>query len=88
MARTFYHDFKRDDGSEVTVEYGYRGGSPTTYSPHSGADGGDGAEVEIVKAFDDGGDVKLTDAECERAEAAIFETHVDDDFDFDDGGWL
>lgn len=70
---TYFHDFKRDDGSEVTVEYGYCGGSPTTYSPAFGAVGGDAPEVEIVKAFDDNGDVKLTDAEMEAAEEQIHE---------------
>lgn len=51
MARTFYQDFTKDDGRKVTVEYSYRGDSPTTYSPHSGAVGGDGCEVEIVEVF-------------------------------------
>lgn len=48
MTRTYYQDFVKDDGRPVTVEYSYRGGSETTYSPHSGAVGGDGCEVEIV----------------------------------------
>lgn len=85
--RTFFHDFKRDDGTDVTVEYGFQGGSPTTYSPMYGADGGDAAEASIVKAFDDSGDVALTDAEVERAEAEILETHEDEPDD-PDGGWL
>lgn len=48
MARTFFEDFTRDDGSPVTVEYSFAGGSPATYSPLNGAVGGDGCEVEIV----------------------------------------
>jgi len=82
--RTTFHDFKRADGSEVTVEYGFYGGSETTYSPHSGACGGDAAEVEIVTAFDDNGDVKLTDAEAETVEAEILENPPEwDDQDYD-----
>lgn len=45
---TYFKDFVRDDGAAVTVEYRYSPGSETTYSPHSGACGGDGCEVEIV----------------------------------------
>src|ERR1700733_8287091 len=48
MPRTFFQDFKRDNGDPVTVEYSYSVGSETTYSPHSGACGGDPCEVEIT----------------------------------------
>jgi hypothetical protein len=51
MARTFFQDFKRDNGDPVTVEYSYAPGSETTYSPLSGACGGDACEVEIVTAW-------------------------------------
>lgn len=51
MAQTFFQDFNRDDGSPVTVEYSFAGGSPTTYSPAFGAVGGDGCEVEIVACW-------------------------------------
>ncbi len=51
MRQTFFHDFKRDNGDPVTVEYSYSPGSETTYSPHSGAHGGDACEVEIVTAW-------------------------------------
>lgn len=50
--RTYFHDFKRDDGLPVTVEYGVDGShSPTTYSPMSGADGGDEPEFCIVDSW-------------------------------------
>jgi len=50
--RTFTQDFKRDDGTPVTVEYGVEGSySPTTYSPHSGACGGDAPEFSILKCW-------------------------------------
>ena len=51
MARTYFEDFDRDDGSRVTVEYSFAGGSETSYSPLSGASGGDPCEVAIVKAW-------------------------------------
>jgi hypothetical protein len=51
MPRTYFQDFIRDDGSPVTVEYSFQRGSPTTYSPMYGADGGDGCEVEIVSVM-------------------------------------
>lgn len=83
--QTFFHDFKRPDGTVVTVEYVYSGGSLTTYSPHSGACGGDAPEVEIVTVFDDDGDVKLTDAEMEKAKEEICENPPEyDDQDFYD----
>jgi hypothetical protein len=48
MMQTFFQDFKRDNGDPVTVEYSNSPGSDTTYSPHSGACGGDPCEVEIT----------------------------------------
>lgn len=49
MPRTFFQDFTRDDGSPVTVEYSFRGGSEASYSPMFGASGGgDACDVEIV----------------------------------------
>lgn len=41
-------DFELDDGRPVTVEYTYKPGSDTTYSPAFGACGGDAPEVEII----------------------------------------
>lgn len=70
---TYLHNFKREDGSEITVEYTFSGGSETTYSPRYGADGGDCAECCIVKAFNDEGDVALPTEECEKYEAWIIE---------------
>lgn len=50
--RTFFQDFVRDNGLPITVEYGVEGSySPTTYSPMSGADGGDAPEFVILKAW-------------------------------------
>ena len=52
MARTLFQDFTRDNGLPVTVEYAVEGSySPTTYSPNSGADGGDFPEFAIVKVW-------------------------------------
>ena len=52
MSRTYFHDFNRDDGAPVTVEYGVEGSySPTTYSPHSGAVGGDAPEFSIISCW-------------------------------------
>ena len=51
MSRTFFQDFVKDNGQPVTVEFSYSGGSETTYSPHSGASGGDGCEVMIVSVM-------------------------------------
>ncbi len=49
MTRSYFHDFTRNDGSPVTVEYEIEGSySPTTYSPHSGADGGDAPTFTII----------------------------------------
>jgi hypothetical protein len=76
---TYFRDFKRGDGTEVTVEYRFSAGSPTTYSPATGADGGDADEVEIVKAFDDAGPVELTDAEREAFEEEVCLDPPDDE---------
>ncbi|MGY4222708.1 hypothetical protein ACVMIH_000069 [Bradyrhizobium sp. USDA 4503] len=47
MTRTYYQDFVKDDGTHVTVEYTYKPGSDTTYSPMNGACGGDPCEVSV-----------------------------------------
>jgi len=86
--RTTFHEYTRPNGDVITVEYGFEGGSPATYSPHSGACGGDDAEVTIVTAFDEINDidnVKLTDEECEIIEAQILENPPEfDDQDYDE----
>lgn len=64
-------DFTRPNGDVVTVEYTFQHGSPTTYSPMYGADGGDPDECEIVKAWVNDDNVTLPDAERERYEEAI-----------------
>jgi hypothetical protein len=51
MPRTYFADFLRDDGSPVTVEFGYSPDTETIYSPRFGADGGDPAQIEIVSVM-------------------------------------
>lgn len=75
------YEFKRADGTEVTVRYRYSPGSPDTYSPIYGADGGDAPEVTIDSAETDAGLVELTDAEVEAVEEAIFADPPEYDFD-------
>lgn len=81
--RTHFYEFARDDGTVVTVEYGVRGSySPTTYSPHSGAYGGDVPEFEIIKAFSDtSDDVTLTDAEEQKVYDYLAEHYEEDEED-------
>lgn len=71
MARTFYQDFKRDDGNPVTVEYQFRNLSAAI------------AEASIVNAWLDHAnglfDVELTDAERDRMEAWLVEHHENED---------
>lgn len=52
MARTFFQDFEKDDGTPITVEYSVVGShSPTTFSPNYGADGGDVPEFSILDSW-------------------------------------
>lgn len=53
MSRTFTQDISHPTtGMPITFEYSVEGSySPTTYSPHSGADGGDAPEFCILKAW-------------------------------------
>lgn len=53
MARTFTQDIKHPTtGAPITFEYSVDGSySPTTYSPYSGACGGDAPEFCILKAW-------------------------------------
>lgn len=51
MSATYFHDCTKDDGTLITVEFAFSASSPTTYSPHSGACGGDPCEVDIVSVF-------------------------------------
>lgn len=32
--RTTFHEYKRPDGTVITVEYGYAGGSPKSVRPY------------------------------------------------------
>lgn len=80
MSYTYFQDFISDDGDPITVEYSFAGGSDTNYSPLHGASGGDGYEVEIIKAWgrNDEKDVALSDAEYERMCNWLAEHHVDE----------
>ncbi|TAI67629.1 hypothetical protein [Bradyrhizobium sp. Leo170] len=51
MAQTFFQDFRKDNGFPVTVEYSYRPGSETTYSPRFGAEGGDPCDICIIASW-------------------------------------
>lgn len=52
MARTYFQDFEKDDGTAITVEYGVEGSySETAYSPMHGADGGDAPEFSILESW-------------------------------------
>lgn len=89
MATTYYMDFERSDGTEVTIEY-----SITDYDP--GVSSGpaelcyppEGGEVEIVKVFNEANpDIKITDEEVAKWSKTIFEDHdfsADDYDDYDD----
>lgn len=52
MAETFFQDFKRDDGSPVTVEYSAIDGEPYADLPgHICDGGGSGPDAEIITAW-------------------------------------
>lgn len=60
---THFQDFTRDNGAPITVEFEFSSGSETTYSPASGACGGDGCYVNIIKAWPN---TKRHDGLCRR----------------------
>lgn len=64
-------DFIRPNGETVVVEFEYRDGSPPTYSPLTGADGGDAPECEITKAYVGDVEIELPDDERETYEELI-----------------
>lgn len=74
------------DGVEYEIDWAWTShGSPTTYSPRFGAEGGDAPEVEIVREAElDGKTVLLTDDQLEAAEAWIFQNVEPDPYDYDD----
>lgn len=74
-------DFIRPNGNEVTVKFTYCEDSGPTYSPLTGADGGDSPECEIVRAWVGDTDVELTDEERERYEEAICSDPPEPDYD-------
>lgn len=78
---THFHDFTRPDGTPITVEYEVSGrNSPTTYSPIYGADGGDAAEFDILRAWDKATEIELPDAEREEYEEWLAANINPDDF--------
>jgi hypothetical protein len=79
---THFHDFARPDGTVVTVEFTFSPGSPPTYTPMHGADGGDATECEIVKAFAGDAPVELPDDEREKYEEWLVGNYECDEGDF------
>jgi hypothetical protein len=78
-----FHDFARPDGTIVTAEFTFSPGSPPTYTPMYGADGGDATECEIVKAFVGDAPVELPTEERERYEEWLICNFEYDDYDPD-----
>jgi len=78
---TNFQEFTREDSTIIVVEYKIDGyNSPPTYSPYSGADGGDSAEFTVVSAHvkDSGLDIVLPDEEREKYEIWLSENIIDD----------
>jgi hypothetical protein len=85
MARTYFETFERDDEIEVTVEYSITAYDPgNTYGPAEDCYPPEGGEVEIVRVFNDAGEVKWTDAEDEKWCSYIAENHDFSEPDYDD----
>lgn len=83
--RTWLHDCLRDDGSDVTVEYEretyYPAVGPSWYDPGSPAEGGN---VLIIKAFNETGDIILTNKEYGRITCWLEQNvEIKDDYDDD-----
>lgn len=52
MSATYFHDFTRDNGLPITVEYSATGGEPNfDYPGHICDGGGSGPEIVILKAW-------------------------------------
>lgn len=82
-----YLDTKLSDGRDIQFEYSYIPGSPTTYSPAFGAEGGDGPEVDIKSVMYDGKmAVDITDEDMERliSECLAASEGDNDDSDMED----
>jgi hypothetical protein len=70
MARTFFQDFTRDDGTPVTVEYSASGGEPNYDHPgHICDGGGSGPEIVILKTWPN---TSAFEALCRRYNAVTF----------------
>lgn len=67
FGRTYWHEFTRDDGSEVSINY-----KLAPYFPGSFDYPPEGGEIEDWVVYADGGQVTLTDAEAERAEREVY----------------
>ena len=81
--KTNLHEFTRDDGSVVVIEYKrspyYGGSGPSWNDPGEPPSGGEITDWEV-----DNGTVTLTEAEAERAEAEIYKLPWNDDEGWDD----
>lgn len=65
-----------DDEIEIEIEYTVARFYPAqTYGPPEDCSPAEGGEVEELSAFHDGKPFELTDAEAERIEQRIYETH-------------
>jgi hypothetical protein len=80
----FSYEFTRDDGSKAMARFRFRAGSPATYSPIYGADGGDAPEADIREIETLDGDTipmdQITQAEWDRLDEEICSQPWDDDY--------
>lgn len=82
MARTFVHDFTRDDGEAVVcAEYTFRAGAPAqSYGPAEDCYPAEADEIEVLKVTDAAGEaVVLTTAEDARLDIEISDNPPEDD---------
>jgi hypothetical protein len=84
MATMIVRNDKVNNGRPTELDYSAKEGSPTTYSPHSGACGGDPAEFDIELVWDCEMEmyIELTDEEIEFAME-----HLDTNHEFDYHDW-
>jgi hypothetical protein len=77
MTHTMHATIERD-GEEIEVEVDYtvsRFYPAQTWGPPEDCSPAEGGEVEELTAYHDGKPIALTDAEIERVETRIYETH-------------
>lgn len=78
--RTYFETFERDNGTEVTVEYTISNYDPGVSSgPAESCYPPEGGEVEIIRVFDDTGNINATDLEHDKWSTWIAENHVFED---------